>query len=125
MRLLTATRQTQGDLADDFDIGTIEGELVEPAPVCDRDLDDEADNDCGCGRAFVGMTSRRSTTTAIITELDITYEQLRGIVAALDHQQGADPEDVDAMTAQLLDMARDYDTGSIAGILRYNLRARS
>jgi hypothetical protein len=74
MELLTATRQGQGERPGDFCF-TIDGELVLVGDTC---ATDEADPDggCGCGRAFSGMSSRRATTTAVVREVDLSYEDL-------------------------------------------------
>jgi hypothetical protein len=80
MKLLTATREAQGERDGDV-CHAIEGELVLVGFVC---ATDEADPDggCGCGRAFSGMSSMRATTTALVRELDITYDDLVTAVEA-------------------------------------------
>jgi hypothetical protein len=73
MKLLTATRERQGERDGDF-CHAIEGELVLLGLVC---ADDERDPDgggCGCGRAFSGMSSMRATTTALVRDLDISFD---------------------------------------------------
>ncbi|MGN6408755.1 MAG: DUF7715 family protein [Curtobacterium sp.] len=67
MRVMVATRESQGRRADDFD-WCLDGELVWVAEPCDRDRRGDL-NSCGCGRAFAGMASHRSTTTAVIREI--------------------------------------------------------
>ena len=64
MKVLVATRQTQGAIAGDF-CHTVEGELVTPHIV--ECADPER---CGCGRAFSGLASDRATTTAMVVDLD-------------------------------------------------------
>lgn len=71
MKVLTATTETQGARDDDF-VWTIEGELVWVGLVCDRDLRDPDNGGCGCGRAFSGLSSHRATTTARVSDLDLT-----------------------------------------------------
>ena len=75
MKLLTATRETQGHQAGDFCFA-IEGELVLLDRVC---ASDEADPDggCGCGGAFSGMSSMRGTTTALVRDLDVSLDDVR------------------------------------------------
>ena len=75
MRLLTATRERQGDESGDFCFA-VEGELVLMGEVCATDRNDP-DGGCGCGRAFSGMSSRRATTTALVRDLDLTPDDLR------------------------------------------------
>src|SRR6476661_9452163 len=80
MKLLTATSERQGERDGDF-CHAVEGELVLLGLVC---ADDEKNPDgaCGCGRAFSGMSSMRATTTALVRELELTYDDLRMAVEA-------------------------------------------
>jgi hypothetical protein len=84
MHVLTATAQTQGIEPDDFSF-TLPGELVRlPYGHC-------GDEACGCRRAFVGLGSRRATTSALVVDrpelrpLDV-WNLLVG--AALDEHPG-------------------------------------
>jgi hypothetical protein len=69
MLVLTATARTQGQRHSDFTWCT-EGEVVILPQPCDRDRDGDPDEGCGCGRAFVGLHSRKGTTTAMVRERD-------------------------------------------------------
>ncbi len=72
MKVLVATRQTQGSQLGDYS-WTVEGELVTPVTVecCSAHL-------CGCGRGFSGLGSDRATTTAMVADLpDLQPELLR------------------------------------------------
>lgn len=83
MNVLVATARTQGTGPGDF-CWTVEGELVYLGPVCGRDRDDPDDGGCGCGRAFAGLSSQRSTTTALV-DLDISRgDYLQAVAAGLD-----------------------------------------
>ena len=75
MKLLTATRERQGERDGDF-CYAVEGELVLLGLVC---ADDERDPDggCGCGRAFSGMSSMRATTTALVRDLDVPIDDVK------------------------------------------------
>lgn len=62
MKVLIATNETQGHEPGDFS-GTVEGELVTVGSLeCSRP------DQCGCGRAFAGVGSSRSTTTAMVVD---------------------------------------------------------
>ena len=89
MKLLTATRERQGERDGDFCFA-VEGELVLLGSVC---ATDEADPDggCGCGRAFSGMSSLRATTTALVRELDLSVEDLRLAVEGYHVAAGRSP----------------------------------
>ncbi|WP_222266653.1 DUF7715 family protein [Modestobacter marinus] len=80
MKLLTATRETQGTWPGDF-CHAIEGELVVLGWSCGCD-DGEADGDCGCGRAFTGTNSLRATTSAMVRDLELTVPDVQLAVEA-------------------------------------------
>jgi hypothetical protein len=64
MRVLVATKESQGTYPGDFS-WTVEGELVRfPLAECDCSCSDR----CGCKRSFAGFSSHRATTTAIVAE---------------------------------------------------------
>ena len=75
MNVLTATSETQGARDNDFD-WTIEGELVWIGWVCAKDQRDPDHGGCGCGRAFAGMSSHRATTTARVSDLALTRDDV-------------------------------------------------
>lgn len=71
MRVLVATRRSQGDHPGDYCF-TLEGELVAPLlPEC------SAPERCGCPRGFDGLESDRATTTAaIVDRADLTPDRV-------------------------------------------------
>jgi hypothetical protein len=75
MKLLTATRERQGERDGDF-CYAVEGELVLLGLVCATDERDP-DGGCGCGRAFSGMSSMRATTTALVRDLDVPIDDVK------------------------------------------------
>jgi hypothetical protein len=88
MKVLTATTRTQGDRSSDFSY-TVAGELVYLGMVCTRDEQDpDSDDACGCARAFAGCNSHKSTTTAEVTDLDMSWSDVSIAVAASLHQGG-------------------------------------
>lgn len=76
MKVLVATRRTNGALDGDFD-HCVEGELVTIDEPCDDDRRDPDGGGCGCGRAFSGLNSHRATTTAAVTERELTEADVR------------------------------------------------
>lgn len=90
MRLLTATRQEQGNRPGDFCFA-IEGELVVIDEPCATDRAD-ADGGCGCGRAFAGMSSLRATTTALVRDLDVSPDDVRRAVEGYHASAGVGPD---------------------------------
>lgn len=75
MKILVATRETQGLVAEDFS-WTVEGELVRwPLIEC------ASGPSCGCERSFPGLASHKATTTVKVVELDALDQA--GLVRAL------------------------------------------
>ena len=67
MKALVATKATQGTRRNDS-MECVEGELLwmlEPCPASRRNPDGR----CDCGRMFMGMSSQRVTTTAIVRDI--------------------------------------------------------
>jgi hypothetical protein len=122
MKLLTATRERQGERDGDF-CHAIEGELVLLGFVCATD-EANPDGGRGCGRAFSGMSSMRATTTALVRDLDIAYDVLRVAVEAHLVAVGMGPDLLGAAEfAELLDemvddtvhFARFWPVGTVVG----------
>lgn len=74
MRVLVATERTQGERDDDYS-WTAPGELVMFGVICASDLRGTG-RDCGCGRAFSGLSSQRATTTAEIADWSGSLDDL-------------------------------------------------
>jgi hypothetical protein len=122
MKLLTATRERQGEQDGDFCFA-IEGELVLLGFVC---ATDEADPDggCGCGRAFSGMSSMRATTTALVRDLDVSLDDVRMAVEGYYVSAGTGPgviggsefqELVDESIEDVVHVARFWSEGTVVG----------
>jgi hypothetical protein len=90
MKLLTATREQQGDRDGDF-CHAVEGELVLLGLVCATDERDP-DGGCGCGRAFSGMSSMRATTTALVRDLDVSIDDVKLAVEGYYVSSGLGPD---------------------------------
>ncbi|MFJ1536385.1 hypothetical protein ACIOFV_50280 [Streptomyces mirabilis] len=116
MKLLTATSRTQGQRDNDFN-WCVEGELVIVGPiVCDRDAEDP-DGGCGCGRAFAGLNSGKSTTTALVKDLDFTRTDAAEAIRSALEQSGMaryyDAEDVAETVENALDAAAHFNVGDV------------
>ena len=122
MKLLTATKTTQGRRPGDFDYA-VEGELVYLGVVCDRDRDTGPDGGCGCRRAFAGLNSHLATTTAMVRDLPgFTLEDLIEAMVGFLEQAGWAalmdlPEQVliaaTAEAADLAEMAASHPVGTV------------
>jgi hypothetical protein len=132
MKLLTATRERQGDQDGDF-CHAIEGELVLLGFVCAAD---EADPDggCGCGRAFSGMSSMRATTTALVRDLDVSIDDVKLAVEGYFVSAGMGPDVISGaeftgMVAETLiemtEMADAVPVGAVLGRRLDHLVVRS
>ncbi|SDW32027.1 hypothetical protein SAMN05421504_101252 [Amycolatopsis xylanica] len=112
MKILVATGQTQGKRTNDYN-WCVEGELVFIEPACASDERD-ADGECGCGRAFSGLSSHRATTTARVAELagftEAGYvEALRASLADQGYPAWLAPE----MAESLLDLVSLWPPGTV------------
>jgi hypothetical protein len=115
MKVLTATSETQGARDNDFD-WTIEGELVWIESPCARDERDPDGGRCGCGRAFSGLSSHRATTTARVSDLDLTRDDMitayAGYLDSAGYGVFTEAELADEVD-QLLDMCATWRTGDV------------
>lgn len=85
MKILVATKATQGKRANDFSFAT-EGEPVMiPVMECDGE---PVDGDCGCRRAMAGFESHSATTTVKVVERDLTPRQLELLIRKSWQQAG-------------------------------------
>jgi hypothetical protein len=82
MKVLVVTRTAQGRRLNDF-CHAEEGELACFGSECSSG---EADDACGCHRSFIGMKTRKGTTTAVVVDRpDLTQEDLeREVRVSLD-----------------------------------------
>ncbi len=86
MKVLVATKCTQGDRANDF-YRTLHGELLcfgmgelpnDPVQVCRHEI---LDGDCGCKRSMIGVETRKATTTFRVAEIEaLERNVLRDII---------------------------------------------
>jgi len=86
MRILVATRETQGQRDNDF-FFCEEGEPVKIGFACDRD-GDNPDGPCGCRRGFAGVQSSRATTTAKVEERALNLDEYREILTDSYRREG-------------------------------------
>ncbi|WP_410628195.1 hypothetical protein [Amycolatopsis sp. cmx-8-4] len=71
LKYLVSTHRTQGERDNDSN-SIPKTEIVD---LCGLTHEDPDNPYCGCARSFVGITSRQTTTTAEITESDMTPAQ--------------------------------------------------
>jgi hypothetical protein len=117
MKLLTATTQNQG-VSGDYHY-CVEGELVvAPVVICDRDLaDPHGLGGCGCGRGWSGLNSHRATTTAIVSEVDITFDNYVMAIESSLSASGWTPTTQHAtrLAAEMTELAAHYPIGTVLG----------
>ncbi|MFN8227324.1 MAG: hypothetical protein U0R18_11505 [Mycobacterium sp.] len=113
MKILVATRLTQGAYANDYHY-CVEGELVWIQEPCDRGADDP-DGSCGCGRGFAGAASHRATTTATVVESPMSRADLV-LAFRTSLADGGWPIDwADAVADENLAIAMDLPEGAVIG----------
>ena len=99
MKVLIATRATQGSVTGDY-CWTIDGELVTPLV-----LECCSPSTCGCGRGFPGLASARATTTAEVADLahldDVGLrEAVRDSLERTGWLRGLDRDDADELVGE-------------------------
>lgn len=81
MKVLIATRATQGDDPGDY-FFTVDGELVTASHL------ECANERCGCDRGFAGLASHRAATTAMVADLALDDAAFRDAVRSSLRDQG-------------------------------------
>lgn len=102
MKYLVATRETQGERANDF-FFCLEGEPVHFGVICDGDSG--ADSSCGCSRSMIGLSSRKATTTVRVTDVDEMSE--------LAYRSMMIPIIGPSATDDLMFVARSHEVGDV------------
>ena len=118
MKVLIATRRTQGAMPGDYS-WALEGELVTAVCVsCCRP------DDCGCARGFPGLASARATTTAMVVdrpELDVGEfrDAVQDALARQGWLSGLDPDDagevVDDHLRVIALVCEHFEVGAVVG----------
>lgn len=116
MKVLVATRRTQGCAEGDFS-WTVEGELVRwPLMEC------ASGPACGCERSFAGLASHRATTSVRVADMEAL--DLPGLIRALSDDLVANGvpildretrEYVDLEAADLARVASWFPVGTVLG----------
>lgn len=105
MRMLTIHRPANAE-PNDFCWG-IEGELAVPMTPCAR----STHPDCGCDRAHIGLNSRKGSTTVMVRDVDLTFDDIS--TACASHYEtgwGATPHDAVDLAAAVIGEAADVCT---------------
>ena len=109
MKIIVATKETQGQRKDDFHFAD-EGEIVTVSDC------DNLHGTCGCERSMVGVRSTGGTTTMMIVQADMTREQyIEQLRTANGDYAGVDLSDaVFAVQADaLLELAAEFTAGAV------------
>jgi hypothetical protein len=131
LKVLAATSRTQGRRASDFSY-CIPGELVIPSDVCKKDRKAGPDGPCGCGRAWIGLSSRLATTTAKVKVIDgFSLADLTvAVQASLEHSGmlllESHPEHAAVILArEVADLAAAFPKGTVLENRMGRIKARS
>jgi hypothetical protein len=111
MRVLTATSRTQGERSSDFD-DCSDGELVTVGVVCAGEGADP-DGGCGCARAFTGLNSHRTTTTAMVREVELSMADYVEALRSSLSQQGWPTADVSELAEWLPQLVSEWPEGTV------------
>lgn len=111
MKIKVLTALTAPPIAERGDFSrAADGEIcVMPAIVCDNPS-------CGCGNAVIGLTSHAPTTTATVTEVDLSAEDIDTMMNAYTHKAWGglmDDADTRALWQEMTTIAAGYPIGSV------------
>lgn len=111
MKLLVATKKTQGQRSNDF-CWCNEGELVRFGFACDGE---DVDGPCGCRRSMAGMASKKATTTMEIKDVPITELEFTHLLAKAYVASGFTMliDNVEEDAADLVKVAAHFEVGDI------------
>jgi hypothetical protein len=109
IKVLTALSTPPIRERDDFCRAT-DGEIcVMPAMVCDN-------RSCGCGNAVIGLTSHEPTTTATVTEVDLSPQEIDTMMTAYTEKAWGglmDAADTRALWQEMTSIAAGYPPGAV------------
>jgi len=110
MKILVATKQTQGQRKNDFS-WTDDGEILCFGFECDHSVD----GPCGCRRSLNGLNTRKATTTMMVADLPLTKEALQALIFKSEAQAGWRPTEVDTAkhAEALIDLAESFPVGAV------------
>ncbi len=109
MKIIVATKETQGQRADDFNFAD-EGEIVIVADC------DHLHGGCDCERSMVGVRSGKGTTTMMIVEADLSRQQFIEMIRAANEdytELGLGDEVFAAEADALLKLATEFPAGTV------------
>lgn len=125
MKLLVATKETQGARANDFH-GANENEIVVFSFECDGET---VDGSCGCRRAMTGVNSSGGTTTFKVVESDWTSEKLKNVFFQRYKKIGMEIEEAEEMSEEssldLIEVANQFSIGQIIERRGYDFQVRN
>jgi len=111
MKILVATSRTQGARESDFNF-CIDGELLWIAEPCATDAK-RLPNSCGCGRAFAGLASHRATTTALVADLPMNFDEYSRAISASLQEQGWPPHWAAGIARDQTELTKQWQVGDV------------
>ena len=112
MKVLVATRATQGKRLDDK-FECIDGEFVWLVPLCPSSRMDP-DSPCSCGRTFAGLSSAGRTTTAEVVDIPTLTRGAFSVIFWAVHSRECTCPINEATVTKLL---ADADRWPVGGVL--------
>jgi len=114
MKILVATKKTQGYRDNDFDF-VPEGELVTIGTEHDGE---RVDGECGCRRSLAGIKSRKATTTVKVVDSRIDEDEYKGIIEKSEAKTWEMPVEkvkpvAKKIYVKLVAVARKYPVGTV------------
>ncbi|MGO4692444.1 DUF7715 family protein [Glaciibacter sp. 2TAF33] len=122
MKVLVATRQTQGDRVGDFS-DTIEGELVFDAGPCEQAVREQS-WECICSMGFVGLASGELTTTAVVANLPVAPREFERLFRDSLAPEGICADCAKDMAQAARAFALRWPLGTVIERNRFDVRPR-
>ena len=105
---LLAIHHSPNPRANDFCFG-VEGEIAIPGMACDSPH-------CGCDRAHIGLSSHAGSTTVLVTDSELTADDLARAVAGYFESAGwgtLPADEVAAIADDVLEVAARFPVGTV------------
>ena len=112
MKILVATKETQGKRKNDFCFCNA-GDIVMFGMECDGE---GIDSSCGCKRSMVGVSNRKATTTMKVADVAVSKREFVSILRKSLKGGGwsRDTQDLDEQCAdELISLASSFEVGDI------------
>ena len=126
MKILVCTSEGQGARDNDF-CWTNEGEAALVGERCDSHEKGSVDGSCGCGRALMGLETRKASTTVRVAEVDFDHEVFKQRIRTSTIKAGfgdLGDEYLEEMATYMEEQANRWPVGTVVELREKGLQER-